>query len=237
MTDQNSTPNSDENSTSADAASNEAPAIDFGAGAPEAPVPAPETPTYEAPTYAAPAAAEAPAAPAAPQAPAYGAAPTAPAYGAPEAPAYGAPAAPAAPAYGAPAAGFGAPAAPGYGAPQAPGYGAPQQNGPAREDELSELTLNLWLSVFFQWIPALIFYVMRKDTASPLVRKALTDNLNWQIVSLLISFVSGLLMIVGVGFITVLVPFVFSIIHAATVPGQIRAGQTGKFYLTPSWVK
>lgn len=208
MTDQNSTPNSDESSTSADAASNEAPAIDFGAGAPEAPVPAPETPTYEAPTYAAPAAPEAPAAP---QAPAYGAAPTAPAYG--------------------------APAAPGYGAPQAPGYGAPQQNGPAREDELSELTLNLWLSVFFQWIPALIFYVMRKDTASPLVRKALTDNLNWQIVSLIISFVSGLLMIVGVGFITVLVPFVFSIIHAATVPGQIRAGQTGKFYLTPSWVK
>ncbi len=131
-------------------------------------------------------------------------------------------------------------AAPQYGAPQ---YGAPQTPmGPAgyplvTQQELSDITLNLWLSVFFGWIPALIFYVIRRDTATPLARKAYADNLNFQLVCLIIYAASYILMFLIIGMLTIFVPFILAIINAATVPGQLRAGQPGKFLLAPNWVK
>lgn len=157
----------------------------------------------------------------------------------PPAPQYGAPQQQTPP----PAPQYGAPAAPQYGAPGAPQYGAPAYGAPAgrpaalTQDELSDITLDLWLSVFFAWIPALIFYLIRRDTASPLARKAYADNLNWQIVALIIGAASGILMFVFIGFITMFIPFVVSLIIAITVPGQLRQGQPGKFILAPSWVK
>lgn len=147
------------------------------------------------------------------------------------------PAQPTAPQYGAPAAPqYGAPGAPQYGAPAAPQYGAPQ-GGAVSPSELSDLTLNLWLSVFFGWLPALIFFLIRKDTASPIARKAYTDNLNWQIVGAIIYIASVPLSFILIGGLTALIPFVISLIHAITIPNQLRAGQPAKFLLAPNWVK
>ncbi|ALX66756.1 DUF4870 domain-containing protein [Microbacterium sp. XT11] len=161
----------------------------------------------------------------------------APAYGQPPqgAPAYGQPAgygqpAPGAPGYGQP--GYGAPAGAPYGAQ--PGYGAPVQ---------SNITLNLWLSVFFSWLPALIFYLVEKDKVAPNYQRANAANLNYQIIVVIAYAAVGILSVVtfGIGAILYFVlwigQIVIGIIHAVNVPTQLASGQEGKFYLAPAWVK
>lgn len=146
--------------------------------------------------------------------------PTAPPPG--PAPAYGQPP------QGAPAPGYGAPGAP-YGQP---GYGAPVQ---------PNIVLNLWLSVFFGWIPALIFFLIEKDKVAPNYQRANAANLNFQIVIAIGVVASYILMFVFIGFITLplvyLAQLIIGIIHAVNVPNQLAAGQEGKFYLAPNWVK
>lgn len=43
---------------------------------------------------------------------------------------------------------------------QNPQYGAPQPGIPQQNPAADRLVLNYWLSVFFQWIPALIFFFL-----------------------------------------------------------------------------
>ena len=157
-----------------------------------------------------------PAPPAAPQQPA-------PSYGQP-APAYGQPP------QGAPAPGYGAPAGAPYGGQ--PAYGPPVQ---------PNITINLWLSVFFGWIPALIFFLIEKGKVPANYQRANAANLNFQIVVAIGVVASYILMVVFIGFITLpivyLAQLIIGIIHAINVPTQLAAGQEGKFYLAPNWVK
>lgn len=191
-----------------------------------------------------------------PPAPPYGEQPPAPQ---PPAPEYGQqpPAAPPAPEYGQPQYGQQPPAQdpygqqqpgygqtpPPYGQPQygQPGYGQPQYN-PYAGQEPGNITANLWLSVFFSWIPALIFYLVEKDRVTPIERKAAADNLNFQLIRIIaIAAAAILLLIPFLGILLYLVvtigTFVISIIHAAKVPGEVRSGQFANYILTPPWIK
>lgn len=122
----------------------------------------------------------------------------APASAAPEAPVFEAPAAPVPPAYAAPPA-YGAPAAPaagGYAPPAAPPGGfqappaAPQQQG---ADPVGNLQLNYWLSVFFAWLPALIFWLIDKDKGNERLRQFDVANLNFSILRTLAAIAASIL--------------------------------------------
>lgn len=89
---------------------------------------------------------------------------------------------------------------------------------------------NLWLSAFFGWIPALIYYLACKDNCAPTVRRAHADNLSFQLIRLIVCFVPHL------GWLAALVLFVMAVVHAAQVPGQVRSGQQPRFILTPNWI-
>lgn len=116
---------------------------------------------------------------------------------------------------------YGAPAPQGYGyAPPVPADGGAGNVAP-----------NLWLSVFFGWIPALIYYLTCKDRCAPTVRKAHADNLSFQLLRLIVSLVPYL------GWLAALVLFVIAIVNAAQVPGQVRNGQQARFTLTPNWIR
>lgn len=149
------------------------------------------------------------------------------------------------PGYGAPQQGYGAPQ-PGYGAPQPgygaaqPGYGAPAGYGAQTQ---SNMTLNLWLSVFFGWIPALIFFITEKDKVAPNYQRANAKNLNYQLVVVIAYVAVGVLSVVTFGiasllyFVLPIGQLIIGIMHAVNVPPQLAAGQEGKFYLAPDWVK
>ena len=97
------------------------------------------------------------------------------------------PAAPTPPQYGAPSAVPAPPTAPQYGAPPAGGYQPPPAGGyqqpPAAPADaaLSNITLNYWLSAFFAWIPALIFWVIEKDKGNHRATAFHVSNLNFSL--------------------------------------------------------
>lgn len=107
---------------------------------------------------------------------------------------------------------------------------------------LSTLQLNLWLSVFFGWIPALIFFVSARDNAHPAVREAHTKNMNFAIIRVICGAVA-VVPFVGwiLGGLATVVLFIFAIINAAQVPGQITSGRRPEFVLenvtAPAWIK
>lgn len=169
-------------------------------------------------------------------------------------PAYGghpAPPQPGQPVYGAPQPGYAAPPQPPYGAPQQPPYGAaqPGYGAPAGAPYgyggqlQSNITLNLWLSVFFSWIPALIFFLMEKDKVAPAYHRANAKNLNYQLIVVIAYAAVGVLTVVTFGiagllyFLLPIGQLIIGIMHAVNVPSQLAAGQEGKFYLAPDWVK
>lgn len=183
-----------------------------------------------------PSAPEAPQAPEAPHAPdAVTPPPAAPAYEAP-APEQPAPQQ-AAPGYAAP----GQPA-PGYAAAPPPGgYAAPQQPV-AAADPLSNLTLNYWLSVFFAWVPALIFYIIEKDKSNPQVRALHAANLNFSLLRTGVIVLGWVLMFIPylgafIVFAAHVTLFVFHIIAAAKITDAYRSGQTDPFIFNIPLVK
>lgn len=190
-----------------------------------------------------PVAPEGTSAPAAPEPPVTPPAPPA-AQAAPAAPAYEAPAAPATPAAPAPQQ-----PAPGYAAAPPPGgYAAPQQPVPAA-DPLSNITLNYWLSVFFLWVPALIFYLIEKDKGNAQVRALHASNLNFSLIRTGLFVASWILLpifafIPGISLILSLliwaahvVLFVFHIMAAVKVADAYRAGQADPFIFNIQMVK
>ena len=212
-----------------------------GAGVPSTPPAAPEPPVT--PPAAPPAAPQPPTAPPTtpPSAPPAAPQPQAPSQGQPGAPGYGQPGQPA-PGYAQPGPGYPPAGQPQYG--QQPGYGAaPGYYGAAAPLQQSNITANLWLSVFFSWVPALIFFLVEKDKVAPNYQRANAANLNYQIIVVIAYAAVGLLTIVTFGiaaFLYALLPIaqlIIGIIHAINVPTQLQSGQEGKFYLAPNWVK
>ena len=191
-----------------------------------------------------------PQAPAGFEQPPFGAPTPPPPYGAPQQP-FGAPQpppgyAPQAPGFGAPQQpGYGAPQQPGYGAPQQPGYGAPQgyyqpQNGAT--NPLSNLTANYWLSVFFFWIPALIFFLVESPKSSPQVRALHAANLNFALLRtalLIFGWIFAVIPVLGPLLVGVahLAGFVLHIIAATKVAETYRQGGTDPFLFNAPMVR
>lgn len=168
----------------------------------------------------------------------------------PEAPAFEPPAAPAAP-----QAPQGPQAAPQYEAPPAgayqqpqPGYQQPQQGHQqpqAAGDPVGTITLNYWLSVFFTWIPALIFYIIEKGKGQTPSYKFHVANLNFSLLRTgvaiaayilteipMIGWLLGLLLWIGG-----VVLFVFHIIAAVKAPEAYRRGGEPEFIFNIPLVK
>lgn len=167
----------------------------------------------------------------------------------------GAPAQPGAPqgAPGQPQQPYGQPQQP-YGQPQ-PGYGPPpgqpgqpgqyQQPYGAVDPAQSNITLNYWLSVFFTWIPALIFYVVDKDKQNPRLRALQTANLNFALMRVGVGVATWLFVwipylgavIAFLGGIFSIVLFVFHIIAAAKSSEAYRSGTPDPFIFNLPLVK
>lgn len=120
---------------------------------------------------------------------------------------------------------------PGYGAAPSPYAGQmnPAYNGPPAEAAANTLTLNYWLSVFFSWIPALIFFLTEKDKHA-LMDDHLKENMNFQITRVIAGAVT-IVPVIGwlVGGIASIVLFVFAIIAALKAPDEFRAGRSYRF--------
>ncbi|PII96460.1 DUF4870 domain-containing protein, partial [Leucobacter sp. OLTLW20] len=162
----------------------------------------------------------------------------------------------------APQPGYAAPQQPGYAAPQQPGYAAPQAGGyqtppPAGggyqqpgyaqpvADPVSNITLNYWLSVFFSWIPALIFFLIEKDKGNPQARAYHAANLNFSLLRVMVIVATWILGVIpylgwvlapllGIGSIVL---FVFHIIAAVKAPENYRTGQQPGFLFNIPMVK
>lgn len=125
-----------------------------------------------------------------------------------------------------------------YAAPQGQGQPQPAPYAQQAPRIAPDLGLVLLLSIFFGWIPALMLHLTERNNPNPVVRKAATDNLNFQLLRLVVTLVA-VIPIIGwiLGGIASIVFLIIAIIHAVKVPDEVRSGQYGKFILTPSWVK
>jgi uncharacterized membrane protein len=155
----------------------------------------------------------------------------------PQQPQYQAPP-PQQPQYQAPPAGAQVPPPGGYQQPQ-PGYAQPVA------DPVSNITLNYWLSVFFTWIPALIFFLIEKDKGNQQAYAFHRDNLNFSLlrvgvvvatyILLVIPYIGWLLAIVL--WIGSLVLFIFHILAAVKAPDAYRRGGQPEFIFNIPLVK
>lgn len=142
------------------------------------------------------------------------------------------------PQYQAPPAGGQTPPPGGYQQPQA-GYAQPVS------DPVSNVTLNYWLSVFFTWIPALIFFLIEKDKGNQQAYAYHRDNLNFSLLRVGLGIVTYIIMLIPyIGWIIGLllwlasiVLFVFHIIAAAKAPQAFRSGQQPGFIFNIPIVK
>lgn len=120
--------------------------------------------------------------------------------------------------------------------------------------EASDISLNLVLSIFFGWIPALVFF-LRRDQVTPITRAVFVGNMNLQLTRLLVS-VGGFILVISVmlmgaasigcgGAIVILLSlllwiaiacvsiayFVISIVAAAQAKDRAMVGQPYQFPL------
>ena len=108
------------------------------------------------------------------------------------------------------------------------------------------MVLNYWLSVFFAWIPALIFYFVGKDKGNQRAHEFNVANLNFSLLrtgAALAATILGYLPVIG-GLIAVLlgiagfVLFIFHIIAAAKVSADYRSNaKTDPFIFNVPMVK
>lgn len=167
------------------------------------------------------------------------------------------PAPPAAPQFEQPAAPQATPAAPQYQQPQQPTppqYQQPFQQQPgggqvppggyqqqyAQQpvgDPAGTITLNYWLSVFFTWIPALIFFLVEKDKGNRLANDYHRENLNFALLRtgvVVATYILAMIPYIGWLFALVLwigsvVLFVFHIMAAAKATDAFRRGAQPPF--------
>lgn len=116
---------------------------------------------------------------------------------------------------------------------------------------ITTLTLNYWLSVFFSWIPALIFFFTEKGKSS-LIDAHNRANLNFQIVRTIVAFafiipnifggipaigwIFSVLLSLVLWVLTILL-FVFAIIAAVKGPEEARAGREYKYPFNIEFIK
>jgi uncharacterized Tic20 family protein len=115
--------------------------------------------------------------------------------------------------------------------PQQPYGGGAQQLSPA--DEKLWATLVQVGGILFNWIPALIGYLVLKDRG-PFVRAHTATALNFQITIFIAYVVGGILIIVGIGLLIVLAVWVLNIVFS--IIAAVKANQ-GEFYTYPIAIK
>lgn len=142
---------------------------------------------------------------------------------------------------------------PGYQAPPQGGYQQPPQGGyqqPAggqaqASDPASTITLNYWLSVFFTWIPALIFFLIERDKGNQASFAFHRENLNFSLLRTAVVVATYIIMIIPyIGWIIgillwigSIVLFVFHIIAAAKATEEYRSGRGPKFVFNIPFIK
>ncbi|MBW8873077.1 MAG: DUF4870 domain-containing protein [Leifsonia sp.] len=110
--------------------------------------------------------------------------------------------------------------------PQQP-YGGAQQLSPA--DEKLWATLVQVGGILFNWIPALIGYLVLKDRG-PFVRAHTATALNFQITIFIAYIVGGILSIVVVGIFIIIAAWVINIVFS--IIAAVKANQ-GEYYTYP----
>lgn len=111
-------------------------------------------------------------------------------------------------------------------APPPPAQGSPEQL-------LNNVNLNYWLSVFFMWIPALIFYMIDKGK-NPLVDKYNADNLNFAILRTIVMIAGWVLVVIPVlgaliAFAANVAGFVLHLLVAAKAKERFMRGEEPGF--------
>ena len=142
------------------------------------------------------------------------------------------------PAYEQPQQGYQAPPPP----PQQPGY---QQAAPVAANPVSTLQLNYWLSVFFSWIPALIFWLIEKDKGDQRATALHVANFNFSLMRTgvyIVIWIIGLIPYVGwiialLLWLASIVLFVFHIVAAVKAPEAYRRGGQPEFIFHIAMVK
>lgn len=100
----------------------------------------------------------------------------------------------------------------------------------------SNVVLNYWLSVFFSWLPALIFYQSDKGK-NPLADEHNKATLNFSIlrgIVWLATFVPG---VTGFAWLAAVVLFVISVVGAVSGTAAFDRGQTYRYPLAPTFVR
>jgi len=131
----------------------------------------------------------------------------------------------------------GQPAPPPPPPPQAPAYGQPaygQAPVSPSDARMWALLANLG-GILFSVIAPLIVYVIYKDR-DPFVRRASSQALNFQIFVLIGYAISGILMLILVGFITALAVWVCSIIFPILAAIAANKGEDYDYPLIPQLV-
>lgn len=126
--------------------------------------------------------------------------------------------------------------------PQNPQYSAPTP-GPA--DPVNNIQLNYWLSVFFTWIPALIFWVIEKDKGNQRATEFHAANFNFSLLRLAVGVAAGIIALIPfLGWIIAIllwigsiVLFIFHLMAAISAAGNYRSGKAPSFPFNITLVK
>ncbi len=138
--------------------------------------------------------------------------------------------------YGPPMGGMPPPSYAGGYAPMPVGYNPNWLAGPSEQGR-STLQLDYWLSVFFSWLPALIFYLTERDK-NQLVDEHTKELLNFNITRLIVAVLTPIPIIGWFGGgIASLVLFVMAIMGAANGPDEYANGRVYRFPLTFRFIK
>lgn len=121
-----------------------------------------------------------------------------------------------------------------------------QQQGAPAENPLGTIQLNYWLSVFFAWLPALIFYLTQKGKDQRAFQYHV-ENLNFSLVRTIalvaqwfVAFVPEpftALILGGLLWIANIVLWVFHLIAAIKVSDAYRQGNPKPFIFNLDMVK
>lgn len=112
------------------------------------------------------------------------------------------------------------------------------------ESAMSMLMLNYWLSVFFTWLPALIFFLIERGKNST-VDTHNAATLNFQILRTIVVVAASIIAVIPyIGWLIAmllwigsLVLFIFAIIAAIKGPEDARAGRAFKYPFNVAFVK
>ena len=108
--------------------------------------------------------------------------------------------------------------------PQAAPEAAAAPAAAPADSALNTITLNYWLSVFFSWLPALIFWLIEKDKGNARATQLHVANLNFSLLRVGVMILMAIPVVNIIAGIAGLVLFILHIIAAAKVANAYRNG-------------